>query len=65
MTKMTLLSKFLQFIMTLGNTSGDILMNTFGKIVGNPGLSFLDMLQTGVLTSYSSTGLDDQNDTAK
>ena len=37
-----------------------------GMNVGNPmSKSFLDMLQTGVLTSYSSTGLDDQNDTAK
>ena len=37
-----------------------------GMNVGDPmSKSFLDMLQTGVLTSYSSTGLDDQNDTAK
>ena len=37
-----------------------------GMNVGNPmSKSFLDQLQTGVLTSYSSTGLDDQNDTAK
>ena len=37
-----------------------------GMNVGNPmSKSFLDMLQTGVLTSYSASGLDDQNDTAK
>ena len=65
MTKMTLLSKFWQFLMTPGNTL-IIKFEYLGENVGNPmSKSFLDMLQTGVLTTYSSTGLDDQNYTAK